>query len=287
MVGKKRQLFTVVLLCATASTAVAMDMDALSKELVNPIGMKWKLNNFIEVDRKEGDISSDKHTSTVWNIQPVMPVMLSPESGMTLMNRPSLPIFIDNPVPVSNNAGQFQEFDNITGIGDLTLQSSLGKMPKTRFGSYMWGLGASVTLPTASDDALGSEKYSAGPTGMLVGFTDRFTFGVVVAQEWSFAGNDNREDVNKGVLQPLYYMQLGNGWQIGDNPQWHAEWDKIRGERYTMPIGLGVFKTLEISSSPWRFGVTPRYYVKSSDRWGSDWGVNFTITKVVNSPIKM
>ncbi|MBL4796520.1 MAG: hypothetical protein JKY50_03805 [Oleispira sp.] len=107
------------------------------------------------------------------------------------------------------------------------------------------------------------------------------------AHEWSFAGDSNRDDVNQSVLQPLYYKQLGEGWQIGANPQWSANWSQSGGNKYNIPIGLGLFKTLKISGSPWRFGVTPRYYLKSSEAWGSEWGVNFTITKVISSPIRM
>ncbi|MBL4796519.1 MAG: hypothetical protein JKY50_03800 [Oleispira sp.] len=144
--------------------AQADEMDALSKELINPIGMKWKLNNFIEIDRISGNANEDDAISTVWNMQPVMPVMLG-ETGYTLMNRPSLPIYLNKPIP--KNA----EINDISGIGDLTLQSSIGKMPKVSWGSYMWGAGVGLTLPIASRDELGTGKYSAGPSGMLVGFT--------------------------------------------------------------------------------------------------------------------
>jgi len=263
----------------------ANDMDALSKELVNPIGMKWKLNNFVEVDKVSGDATSENSTSSIWNMQPVMPIMMG-SSGYTLMNRPSLPIYINKPV-LKNINNQNIHVNDISGIGDLTLQSSIGKMPKTSWGSYMWGGGLGITLPTASKDELGTGKYSAGPTGMLVGFTQNYTFGFVAAHEWSFAGDSDRKNVNQSVFQPLYYMQLGGGWQIGDNPQWKLNWGQPTGEKYNIPIGLGLFKTMKISGSPWRFGLTPRYYIKSNERFGSKWGMNFTITKVIQSPFKM
>lgn len=287
MVNRHEAVFILMIIgFIPSSYSGDMDMNALSKELVNPIGMKWKLNNYLEIDNVNGTISSKDKLSTVWNFQPVMPIMLNKESGLTLMNRPSLPIYINKPIPLTA-AGQKDAFEDVTGIGDLTLQSSLGKMPKTSWGSYMWGAGASLTLPTAYDDELGTEKYSAGPSGMLVGFTDNYTFGVVVAHEWSFAGNEDRSDVNRSMLQFIYYKQLGNGWQMGDNPQWSADWDNVSGQKYTMPIGLGLFKTLKLANSPWRFGVTPRYYLKSDEQWGSEWGVNFTITAVINSPVSM
>lgn len=285
----KLNSYSAILALILAGNCLAddMDMDALSKELVNPIGMKWKLNNYIEIAQMGGDASNSNKTATVWNIQPVMPVMLNNGSGFTLMNRPALPVFLNKPMPMNNGINQDNDFDRVSGIGDLTLQSSLGKMPKTSWGSYMWGAGLSLTLPTATDDALGAEKYAAGPTAMLVGFTENMTFGLVAAHEWSFAGNDDRDDINRSMLQFIYYKQLGGGWQIGDNPQWSADWDSLSGQKYTMPIGLGLFKTLKIADSPWRLGITPRYYLKSNEHWGNDWSITFTVTAVINSPITM
>jgi hypothetical protein len=159
-------------------------------------------------------------------------------------------------------------------------------MPKAKFGMYMWGVGTALMFPTANQDDLGSGHYSIGPAGMLVGFTKKYTFGVVANQVWSYAGNESRQSVNQTQIQPLYYMQLGNGWQLGDNPTWTFKWEEGSKERYDMPIGLGLFKTTFIGKMPWRFGVTGRYYLKSNENWGEDWAVSFTITPVLKNPFK-
>lgn len=39
--------------------AVAQDVEELSKELVNPIGPNWVLNNYINVTKKNGDITNE------------------------------------------------------------------------------------------------------------------------------------------------------------------------------------------------------------------------------------
>jgi len=195
---------------------VAQDVDKLSKELVNPIGPNWVLNNYINVTKKNGNITNESSTSTEWLIQPVMPVPLSDDGmGLTLMNRPTLPIMLKNPVPQTNAIGEFSGFENFSGIGDLAIQSAIGGMPHVSFGMFMWGIGAILVFPTASKNNPGSGKYSAGPSGMLVGFTENYTFGVVVNQAWSYAGNDSRENVNRTQFQLLYYKQLGNGGTDG------------------------------------------------------------------------
>ncbi len=146
------------------------------------------------------------------------------------------------------------------------------------------GSRAALMFPTASNSSLGSGKYSAGPSGMLLGFTDNYTFGVVANHVWSYAGDNSRADVNQTQIQPLYYMQLGGGWQIGDNPTSSIRWDMSNREKYNIPLGLGVFKTTKIGSTAWRFGLTPRYFVKGNENWGNNWEVSFTITPVLKNP---
>ncbi|MFV2054821.1 MAG: hypothetical protein ACC707_00075 [Thiohalomonadales bacterium] len=263
------------------------DVDELSKELVNPIGSNWVINSYVNVNRKSGTVSTDSRTVTELLFQPVMPIPLDDKPmGLTLMNRPTLPILANNPVPQTNALGEFSGYDNVTGVGDLMLMSAIGSMPKASFGMYMWGIGLSLMFPTATSDEIGSGKYSAGPSGMLVGYTENLTFGTVVSHVWSYAGDNDRMDVNMSQFQPIYIMQLDNGWQIGDNPTWTTRWDASSGDKYDVPIGLGIFKTMYIGKRAWRFGVTPRYYVKSYESWGNDWTVSFTITPVLTNPFK-
>lgn len=144
--------------------AIAQDANTLSKELVNPIGPNWVINTFLNVIEKDGDSTNESRTGTEWLIQPVMPVPLDDTNmGLTLMNRPTIPIILKAPVPQTNAMGEFSGFDNVSGIGDLVITSALGSMPRVDFGMYMWGLGGALKFPTASNDDIGSGKYSAGP----------------------------------------------------------------------------------------------------------------------------
>jgi hypothetical protein len=280
-------LFIIVFGCpvhAAEKKTASKDVNKLSQEMVNPIGPYWLLNTYLNVMEKRGDVTDESSTSVEWVVQPVMPIPLSKKTGLILMNRPTLPIFFKDPVPQKNAMGSFSGLDDISGIGDLTLQTAVGKMAHTGFGRLMWGVGADLIFPTASDDMLGAEKYSAGPVVMMVGFTKKYTFGAMLNHVWSYAGNSNRDDVNQTQFQPFYYKQLGNGWQIGDNPTWTIKSNVDSGEKYNIPLGLGIFKTVHIMGTAWRFGVTPRYILKSYDKWGNDWGVSFTITPVIKNP---
>jgi hypothetical protein len=260
------------------------DLNQLSKELVNPIGPNWLINTYLNTDKMHGDVTDESRSSTEWLLQPVMPIPLDHKKmGLTMMNRLTLPIIFDKSFP-QMDTNDFSGFKKKAGLGDLTIQTSFGSMPKTSFGMYMWGVGMDLMFPTASADELGSGKYSAGPSGMLVGYTTDYTFGCVLSHAWSFAGKSNRKNVSTSKIQPLYYKQLGNGWQVGDNPTWSIDWKAESGDSYEMPIGLGLFKTSYIHGVAWRLGVTPRYYIKTHKSWGNDWEVSFTITPVLKNP---
>ena len=119
---------------------------------------------------------------------------------------------------------------------------------------------------------------------MLVFFTKVSTFGFVILQDWSFAGDDTRSKVNLTNFQIIYFFQLGKGWQVGDNPTWAFNWNAESSDKYEIPIGCGVYKTTHIGKALFRFGITPRYYLKSKESWGNNWGVNFTVSPVLKNP---
>lgn len=85
------------------------------------------------------------------------------------------------------------------GLGDLVLFDLIVfNEPWGR-----WGLGPVMLFPTASDDALGSDKWAMGPA---IGFAARrpgLLWGAVNQNLFSFAGNDHREDVDVSILQPI------------------------------------------------------------------------------------
>lgn len=275
-------LFSLFIISVGFCQESEVDLDSISKELVNPVGSIWSMNNFIAVNRMQGDIANESKTSVNWLLQGVTPIPLN-ESGLTLMNRPQLPIILNSPFPITDLDG-VTTFKNYSGIGDFSILMALGKMGKTKWGMFMWGAGITMLFPTASKTQLGNGKYSTGPGGMLIGFTKKSTFGFVAQQLWSYAGNSNRNDINQSVLQFIYFFQLTNGWQLGDNPTWSFNWNAGNGNKYDIPIGFGVLKTMFIGKSLFRLGITPRYYITSYETWGNKWGVSFTITPLFKNP---
>src|SRR3546814_15187838 len=60
-----------------------------------------------------------------------------------------------------------------------------------------------IYLPTATEDTLGAEKWGAGPTAVALRQHGPWTYGILANQIWSFAGDDDRSEVNATFLQPF------------------------------------------------------------------------------------
>ncbi len=86
-----------------------------------------------------------------------------------------------------------------TGIGDLNA-----------FAAYLFdvgnpavsfGFGPQITMPTATKDSLGTEKWSAGFANVLFDArSKKFQYGYLLTWLASFAGDDDRDDVNTGLF---------------------------------------------------------------------------------------
>lgn len=61
----------------------------------------------------------------------------------------------------------------------------------------IWGVGPAFLFPTASDDVLGSEKWGAGPSAVVLTVRGPWVCGAIINQIGSFAGDDDRDDVNQ------------------------------------------------------------------------------------------
>jgi hypothetical protein len=155
------------------------------------------------------DFGAPNGEASFLNIQPVIPITVG---DWNFINRIIAPL-IDTPGQITGTpeipnppAG-----DGATGLGDINY--SLFVSPAKPKG-FIWGLGPSIMLPTASDKQLGSEKWSAGPTGVVLVQPKWGTYGGLVRQLWSFAGDDDRASVNQTLIEPFVNYNLDKGWYL-------------------------------------------------------------------------
>lgn len=159
--------------------------------------------------------------------------------------RASLPI---NTYPAPPTGG------HQTGVGDLNLFASW--LIDTGNPAVSFGFGPQITAPTASADAVGSGKWSAGLVNVLFNASNpKFQYGYLASWQHSFAGEDDRSDVNLTTFQPFLFYQLGGGTYLRSAPIWAYN---IHNDNYSVPLGLGVGQVIKHKKTVYNFFVEPQ-----------------------------
>ena len=142
--------------------------------------------------------------------------------------------------------------------------------------TLLWGAGFDVGLPTATEDVLGTGKWSAGPSALGVYMGPKFKGGALLQHYVSFAGSDNRDDVNMTNLQYLYFWSLSDTMSVGAAPNIIVNWEESGTNRFTIPVGIGINKTVQLGKVPVRFGVEVFYSVWQPNNIPStEWNFRF------------
>ena len=66
----------------------------------------------------------------------------------------------------------------------------------------MWDVGPVLELPPGGSER-GSEKWSAGLSGLVLVQPGDWTVGLLANNVWSYAGASDADEVNKGIIQYL------------------------------------------------------------------------------------
>jgi hypothetical protein len=87
------------------------------------------------------------------------------------------------------------------------------------------------------------------------------TYGGLVRQLWSFAGDDDRASVNQTLIEPFLNYNLDKGWYLISDMIITANWQADSSNRWTVPLGGGVGKLLKIGNQ----AINVRIYMKGSN----------------------
>ena len=134
----------------------------------------------------------------------------------------------------------------------------------------IWGAGPILQFPSATDDALGQGKWGAGPTVVALTMRGPWVFGALVNNVWSFAGDDERPDVNQMLIQPFVNYNLPHSWYVGSSPVITANWKADSDNRWIVPLGVSVGKIVRIGTLPVNTQVGGYYNVVRPDN-GPEW----------------
>lgn len=242
----------VAAICVLPGLAVAQDAEELSKKLQNPVSPMISLplqGNF----EFRGGAKNDGFSSTT-NIQPVIPVHLNQD--WNLIVRTILPVIRRERYGAADAAG----------VGDIT--QSFFLTPSSPKNGVIWALGPVFLWPTASSEKLGSGKWGAGPTALLLVQEGAWTVGGLANHIWSYAGPDGRSDVSTTLLQPFLSYSFGQGFSVGLNTETNYDWVN---RKWTVPINVSASQVFNVGKQAMSASIGLKYYAVRPDdapRWG-------------------
>lgn len=136
--------------------------------------------------------------------------------GWKLTTRLDLPIVRTNSVtPLENSDGGYE-----IGVGDVLTQALLVTPPK---GKLAFAFGAQLIIPTGGDDQFTSGNWQLAPSAAAIYQLPEISrgsfIGLVVRDDFSFAGDDDRPGVNVASLQPIFNWALPDRWFLTLSPE--------------------------------------------------------------------
>ena len=131
-----------------------------------------------------------------------------------------------------------------------------------------------LLYPTGTNDFLGSEKWGAGPTGLVLKQTGGWTYGLLFNQIWSFAGAEDRNYVSSTFLQPFITYTTKTKTTFGVNTESSYDW---RASQWTVPVNVFVSQLLRIGKLPVSFTIGGKAYADGPSG-APDWGIRFVVT---------
>ena len=157
------------------------------------------------------------------------------------------------------------------GLGDLN--PSFFFSPNEPFHGWIWGAGPVFLLPTATDDALGTGQWAAGPTAVGLRQRGPWTYGLLANHLWSFAGEGGRPDVNQTFLQPFLAYNTKTAFGVTLQTESSYNWE---AEQWTVPLGVFASQVLRLGGQPISVQFGPRVYVDGPSG-GPEWGLRFNV----------
>ena len=251
-------VITTFAFAACASVVHADDASSASAQANNPLAnmTAFNLQNYYIGELTE----SDEDANQFW-FRYAKPFSVGSTDWLL---RASLPI---NSFPTAPNG------DKETGIGDLNLFAAY--LIDTGNPAVSFGVGPQLTAPTATEDAVGSEKWSAGLVNVLFdGRSKKFQYGYLLSWQDSFAGSDDRADANFLAFQPFAFYQLGGGHYLRGAPIWVYN---LENDNYSVPLGVGYGKVFKKEKTVYNFFVEPQFSVADRGPGQPEWQVFFAL----------
>lgn len=238
--------------------AFAQSADAeLARKLSNPVADLISVPLQNNYDCCFGEEKAQRYTL---NIQPVVPVSIT--DNWNVIVRTIVP-FISQGETVAGQGG-------VTGFGDIT--QSFFFAPKEAKNGLIIGVGPVFGWPIGKA-RLGTEKFGAGPTAVVMKQTGGTSVGMLANHIWSYAGKSDRSDVSNTFLQPFISHTLPDTTGFTLNTESSYNW---KTKDWTVPVNFTVSHMVKVGQQRISLQMGARYYVESPSG-GPDWGTRFAL----------
>jgi len=245
------KLLILTIMFGVFSTTAQQSKEELSAAAANPLAdlMSFPFQNNLNMN-----YGPYNRNVNVLNIQPVIPL-----AGGKLITRTIFPIVS---IPDFTQESGMQS----SGLADIVFTAFY--VPESK--GLMWGFGPVVELPTGGN-IRGTEKWSVGPSFVVLAQPGDWTYGLLINNAWSFAGNSDRDDVNHMLLNIFVVRQLGGGWYINSAPIITADWTADSEDRWIVPLGAGGGKLVMLGGKLPLNLQTQLYYNVVKPDFGPEW----------------
>lgn len=249
-------------LTTQAQEKPANSAEELAKKLANPVSSLISLPFQNNTDYGIGALKGSRN---IMNVQPVIPVSISPE--INLISRVIFPLIAQYNI---TGAGQSQ-----SGMGDVLASAFLS--PSQPKNGLTWGAGPAFLLPLGTNDMLTGKKFCIGPSAVFLKQSNGFTVGGLVNQIWSVSGDAARSDISQLYLQPFLNYNWKSGAGIGGTFEITQNWISSTTQALFVPSISGVTRLGKQTVS---LTAGPRIPISAPDNLRAAFGWRMAVTFV-------
>ena len=244
---------------------VKLDDVTLARKLRNPITSLVNIPLMENIDFGGGP--NDNATRSTLNIEPIVPFVL--DAHWKIVSRLTLPVIDQrNVIP-----GTSQD-----GLGDTVERLLLAPAKANAFG-LNWGAGPAFLLPTATNSALGWDRWGAGPAAALNWHQESWTASVLAYQLFSVAVGGSH-CVDTVTIQPAVSYVFPTSTTLTLSADSVYDW---RSAQYTCPLSVTTYQLVKMWGEPVNLGAGVRYDV-ARPAGAAEWGLRCSVTFLFPMP---
>ncbi|MEM9255912.1 MAG: hypothetical protein AAGA91_10705 [Pseudomonadota bacterium] len=214
---------------------------------------------------------ADDARGTTLSLRPVLSYDV--EDHVRFALRPLLPIVLEQDIAENGGGTRSADID----LADLSVD---GLVIRRWPSGLELGAGVAGRLPTATDNALGLDQWLLGPAVLVALHRPWGTLGLRLSQQLDVAGDGDR-DTELTLGEYFYALNLGKGWQLASEPVFSYDHRAASGDEWSLPVGVGLWKTVEWRDRPWRMGIEYWHYVEQLDTFGPEFQIRLRLTPVL------